>query len=113
MKTCAQAPCTGCSSPSGDDDTCATCSDPYVFEASTSQCTGCIAGTRRTVLLAWRRAARWRIARLVYSTRKTGVRPAARTRSQMAREDAAPCSAQWQIVPNAWITRKISARAAL
>ncbi|CAD2218320.1 hypothetical protein, conserved [Angomonas deanei] len=47
MKTCAQAPCTGCSSPSGDDDTCATCSDPYVFEASTSQCTGCIAGYKK------------------------------------------------------------------
>ncbi|CAD2220587.1 hypothetical protein, conserved [Angomonas deanei] len=47
LKTCAQEPCTGCTSSSDDDDTCVSCSDPYVFEASTSQCTGCIAGYKR------------------------------------------------------------------
>ncbi|CAD2221802.1 hypothetical protein, conserved [Angomonas deanei] len=47
LKTCAQAPCKGCTSSSGDDDVCGTCNSPYVFEESTSQCTGCIAGYKK------------------------------------------------------------------
>ncbi|CAD2215334.1 hypothetical protein, conserved [Angomonas deanei] len=47
LKTCAQEPCTGCTSSFGEDDTCVSCNEPYVLETSTSQCTGCIAGYKR------------------------------------------------------------------